>query len=130
MGLGEHLRQGAKRATSHQAAWPVEALLSSCVASSETRAALNLGAPTLRCSLLQPMDVQMTTKPLLAILLCVTAAVSFAQTAAPANPAPAQATATAASAPEKHKLLKKLKNHKPGAPATNPETSPDKKGGA
>ena len=74
------------------------------------------------------MGVQMTKKPLLAILLCVIAAPTFAQTTAPANPAPAQATA--ASAPEKHKLAKKLKNHKPGAPATNPEASPDKKGGA
>lgn len=43
----------------------------------------------------------------------------------------AQATGTsdAASAP-KHKWIKKLKNHKPATPASNPEASPDKKGGA
>ena len=58
---------------------------------------------------------------LIAIALSVTAAASFAQAPAPAD---------AASAPTKHKLLKKLKNHKPGAPASDPERSADKKGGA
>ena len=58
---------------------------------------------------------------LIAIALSVTAVASFAQAPAPADPA---------SAPTKHKLLKKLKNHKPGAPASDPERSPDKKGGA
>ena len=62
----------------------------------------------------------MTKALFIAILLAVTSAASFAQASAPAD---------AASAPTKHKLLKKLKNHKPGASATNPETSPDKKGG-
>ena len=67
----------------------------------------------------------MTKFPLIAVLLSATAFSAFAQTAAaPVSPAPA------ASAPTKHKLLKKLKNHKPGASAVNPETSPDKKGGA
>ena len=60
---------------------------------------------------------------LIAIALSVTAVASFAQ-------APAPAPADPASAPTKHKLLKKLKNHKPGAPASDPERSPDKKGGA
>lgn len=58
---------------------------------------------------------------LIAIALSVTSAASFAQAPAPADPA---------SAPTKHKLLKKLKNHKPGAPASDPERSADKKGGA
>lgn len=62
----------------------------------------------------------MTKAHLLAIVLSVTAAASFAQTPAPAD---------AASTPAKHKLLKKLKNHKPGEPAVDPERSPDKKGG-
>ena len=57
---------------------------------------------------------------LLAVVLSVTSVASFAQASAPAD---------AASAPVKHKLLKKLKNHKPGAPAIDPERSPDKKGG-
>jgi hypothetical protein len=59
-------------------------------------------------------------KPLIALLLSSFAVASFSQAAS----APAQA----ASAP-KHKLLKKLKSHKPAAPATDPENSPDKKGG-
>lgn len=63
----------------------------------------------------------MIKSSLIAILLSFAAAVSFAQASAPADPA---------SAPAKHKLLKKLKNHKPGAPASNPEASSDKKGGA
>ena len=67
----------------------------------------------------------MTKAPLIAILLAVAAGASFAQADAQAS-APAQA----ASAPKKHKLLKKLKNHKPGQPAVDPEASPDKKGGA
>ena len=62
----------------------------------------------------------MTKTTLVAVLLSVTTAAAFGQASAPGG---------AASAPEKHKLLKKLKNHKPGASATNPETSPDKKGG-
>ena len=64
--------------------------------------------------------IQMTKALFIAILLAVTSAASFAQASSPAD---------SASAPTKHKLLKKLKNHKPGAPATNPEASPDKKGG-
>lgn len=56
-----------------------------------------------------------------AILLSVTAVAAFAQASAPA---------ASASAPEKHKMLKKLRNHKPGASATDPERTPDKKGGA
>ena len=62
-------------------------------------------------------------KPVLAIaLLSLTASVVFAQAAS------APAPTTAASAPRKHRLhAPKLR---PGAtPATNPETSPDKKGG-
>ncbi len=70
----------------------------------------------------------MTKIPFVAALLCAVAAASFAQTATPAKPATAQADS--ASAPVKHKLLKKLKNHKPGASAVDPEDSPDKKGGA
>jgi hypothetical protein len=66
----------------------------------------------------------MIKAPLIAILLSVIALDSFAQAAAQAS-----APAEAASAPTKHKLLKKLKNHKPGAPAVDPERSPDKKGG-
>ena len=56
----------------------------------------------------------------IAVLLSVASVAAFAQASAPAD---------AASAPVKHKLLKKLKNHKPGAPAADPERSPDKKGG-
>ncbi len=63
----------------------------------------------------------MIKTPLIAIALSVAVAASFAQTAAPA---------AAASAPTKHKALKKLRNHPPGAPASDPERSPDKKGGA
>jgi hypothetical protein len=62
----------------------------------------------------------MIKAPLIAIVLSVAAVASFAQASAPAD---------SASAPVKHKWIKKLKNHKPGAPATNPEASPDKKGG-
>ena len=58
---------------------------------------------------------------LVAILLSATAVGAFAQASAPA---------ASASAPVKHKLFKKLRSHKPAAPATNPEASPDKKGGA
>ncbi len=58
---------------------------------------------------------------LVAIALSVSAIGSFAQAPAPAD---------SASAPTKHKLMKKLKSHKPGAPASDPERSPDKKGGA
>ncbi len=61
---------------------------------------------------------------LIATLLSIIAVGSFAQ-AVPQASAPGEA----ASAPAKHKLLKKLKNHKPGAPAVDPERSPDKKGG-
>ncbi len=60
----------------------------------------------------------MTKALLIAILLSATAVAASAQASAPADPA---------SAPAKHKLIK---NHKPGAPATDPEKSPDKKGGA
>lgn len=56
---------------------------------------------------------------LAALLLSAFAAAAFSQASAPAP---------AASAP-KHKFLKKLKSHKPAASATNPEASPDKKGG-
>ena len=63
----------------------------------------------------------MTKALLIAILLSVTAVAASAQASAPTG---------SASAPAKHKLIKKLKNHKPGAPATDPEKSPDKKGGA
>ena len=69
----------------------------------------------------------MIKAPLIAILLSVIGVDAFAQ-AAP--PAPAPAPAEAASAPTKHKLMKKLKNHKPGASAMDPERNPDKKGGA
>ncbi len=62
----------------------------------------------------------MTKAHLIAIILSVAAVTSFAQASAPSDPA---------SAPTKHKLLKKLKSHKPASPATNPEASPDKKGG-
>ena len=69
------------------------------------------------------------------LLVCMTLAAGtvscFAQSAAAMTRADA-ATAPngAASAPVKHKWIKKIKNHKPGAPAVNPEASPDKKGGA
>ena len=70
----------------------------------------------------------MTKIHFIAVLLSTAVAASFAQTAAPAKSA--TVPADSASAPVKHKLLKKLKNHKPGASAVNPEASPDKKGGA
>ena len=70
----------------------------------------------------------MTKTPFIAVLLSAAAAASFAQTAAPAKSATAEANS--ASAPAKHKLVKKLRSHKPGASATDPEDSPDKKGGA
>jgi hypothetical protein len=70
----------------------------------------------------------MTKIHLIAVLLSATATTSFAQTAAPAKTGTAQANS--ASAPAKHKLIKKLKSHKPGASAVDPEDSPDKKGGA
>ena len=70
----------------------------------------------------------MTKIPYIAILLSAAASTSFAQTAAPAKSATPQSDS--ASAPAKHKLLKKLKNHKRGASAVDPEESPDKKGGA
>ena len=70
----------------------------------------------------------MTKIHFIAALLSAAAAASFAQTPAPDKSA--TPPAASASAPAKHKLLKKLKNHKPGAPAVNPEASPDKKGGA
>jgi hypothetical protein len=70
----------------------------------------------------------MTKTSFIAVLLSATAAVSFAQTPTPAKSA--DAPANSASAPEKHKLLKKLKNHKPGASAVDPEAQLDKKGGA
>jgi hypothetical protein len=63
----------------------------------------------------------MIKTPLIVIALSVAAAAAFAQTSTPAD---------AASAPAKHKMLKKLRNHKPGAPASDPERSADKKGGA
>ncbi len=61
----------------------------------------------------------MTRSLFVATLLAFSAAACLAQASAPAE---------AASAP-KHKWIKKLKNHRPGAPATNPEATPDKKGG-
>jgi hypothetical protein len=70
----------------------------------------------------------MTKIPFIAVLLSASAAASFAQTADPAKSA--TAPSNAASAPAKHKMLKKIKNHKPGASAVDPEDSPDKKGGA
>ena len=70
----------------------------------------------------------MTKIPFIAVLLSAAAAASFAQSAAPDKSATAQANS--ASAPAKHKLIKKLKNHKPGASAVDPQDSPDKKGGA
>jgi hypothetical protein len=60
---------------------------------------------------------------LAATLLSLAATATFAQAAAPAN--------DAASGP-KHKVSKKFKAYKakhPASAATNPETSPDKKGG-
>ncbi len=67
----------------------------------------------------------MTKNSLVAVLLSIAAGVSFAQTDAAVSP-PDQA----ASAPKKQRLLKKLRKHKPAQPATNPEASFDKKGGA
>ena len=69
------------------------------------------------------------------LLLCMTLAMatasSFAQSAAAmTRVAPASGPDGAASAPVKHQWAKKLKNHKPGAAAVNPEASADKKGGA
>jgi hypothetical protein len=43
--------------------------------------------------------------------------------------AQASAPEASASAPGKHRWAKKLKNHKPGQPAVDPQSSPDKKGG-
>ena len=64
----------------------------------------------------------MTKTFIVAALLSSFAAVSFAQGATPA--------ADAASAPAKHMKAKKAKHAKKAASAaTNPETSPDKKGG-
>jgi len=63
----------------------------------------------------------MTKTFLVAALLSSFAAVSFAQ-AAPATDA-------AASAPAKHKHHKAHKAKKAASAATNPEASPDKKGG-
>jgi len=63
----------------------------------------------------------MTKTFLVAALLSSFAAVSFAQ-AAPA-------TDMAASAPAKHKHHKAHKAKKAASAATNPEASPDKKGG-
>jgi len=63
----------------------------------------------------------MTKTLLVAALLSSFAAVSFAQASAPAD---------AASAPAKHMKAKKAKHAKKAASAaTNPATSPDKKGG-
>ena len=63
----------------------------------------------------------MTKTLIVAALLSSFAAVSFAQASAPA---------AAASAPAKHMKAKKAKKAKhPASAATNPETSPDKKGG-
>lgn len=59
-------------------------------------------------------------KYVLITALSVSAATAFAQASAPA---------TSASSPGKSKWVKKLKNHKPGQPAVNPQASPDKKGG-
>ena len=68
---------------------------------------------------------------LVCMALAAATASSFAQSAAAmTRVAPAAAPDGAASAPAKHKWIKKIKNHKPGAPAVNPEASPDKKGGA
>lgn len=58
---------------------------------------------------------------LLSIALCVAAAATFAQAPAPSG---------SASSAVKHKLPKKLRIHKPGQSAEDPERSPDKKGGA
>jgi len=63
----------------------------------------------------------MTKTLLVAALLSSFAAVSFAQGA--------PATDAAASAPVKHKHHKSHKAHKAASAATNPEASPDKKGG-
>ena len=57
----------------------------------------------------------------LATLLCAIAISALAQASAPA-------ASPAASAP-KHKLIQKLKNHRPASAAVDPERSPDKKGG-
>jgi hypothetical protein len=57
---------------------------------------------------------------LIAGLLSVAAPTSFGQASAPTD---------AASSAAKHQWAKKLKNHKPAAPASDPERSPDKKGG-
>ena len=63
----------------------------------------------------------MTKTLIVAALLSSFAAVSFAQASAPA---------AAASAPAKHMKAKKAKHAKKAASAaTNPEASPDKKGG-
>ena len=60
---------------------------------------------------------------LLASLLAVAMSTAFAQTAA-------SAPDSAASAPKKHKWVHAPKLHKGATPASNPETSFDKKGGA
>ena len=61
--------------------------------------------------------------------LATAAASSFAQSTAATGDAAATPPEAAASKPAKHKWIKKLRSHKPGASAVNPETSPDKKGG-
>ncbi len=67
----------------------------------------------------------MIKSSLTAVALVIGAVTSFAQNAPATSPSPA----SAASAPQKHKLIQKLKNHKPGQPASNPELSPFKSGG-
>ncbi len=66
----------------------------------------------------------MTKTIILVPLLAAAVSISFAQTAAP-DPA-----ASSAAASKKHKWIHAPKLRKGATAASNPETSPDKKGGA
>ncbi len=80
----------------------------------------------------QLTESNMIKSSLTAVTLALAAATSFAQSATAVSMPPQGASSSpahAASAAKTHKLLQKLKNHKPGQPASNPETSPFKSGG-
>lgn len=67
---------------------------------------------------------------LLYLALCMSCLTASAQSAAAMTRVdPATPSGDAASAPAKHKWVKKFKNRKPGKDAVDPERSPDKKGG-
>lgn len=66
----------------------------------------------------------MTKAFILLPLLAAAASISFAQPAAP------DVAASSASAPKRHKILHAPKLRKGATAASNPEASPDKKGGA